>query len=134
MLPLMQVRLLRDTDVIPYDSLRDGESSFWPEQLPLDPSHTWVAIRDAQIIGVLIAGELQSMLLLIRISVVPSAPPLTSMLLLRRAFSDARRRGLLGYLTFLSDSAAAETKLMRIVQRSRGDLLPVSGAWEFGKF
>lgn len=130
----MQVRLLRPTDEIPYSQLQRGDSPFWPEELPPDPRYTWVAIQDAAIIGVLIAGELSRMLLLIRISVTPSAPPLTSMLLLRRAFSDARRRGLLGYLTFLSDSAAAEVKLMRIVQRSQGRLLPSSGVWAYGKF
>lgn len=130
----MQIRLLRPTDEIPYDSLRDGDSPFWPSGLPPDPLYTWVAIRDAEIVGVLISGEMQSMLLLIRIAAVPTAPPLTSMLLLRRAFSDARRRGLLGYLTFLSDSAAAESKLMRIVQRASGSLMPVSGAWAYGKF
>lgn len=130
----MQVRLLRATDTIPYSQLRRGDESFWPESLPPDPLHTWVAIHNAEIVGVLISGELQSMLLLIRISVIPAAPPLTSMLLLRRAFSDARRRGLLGYLTFLSDSSADEAKLMRIVQRSHGDLMPVSGAWAYGKF
>lgn len=130
----MQIRLLRPTDIIPYESLRHDASPFWPEELPPDPLHTWVAIRDAEIVGVLISGEMQSMLLLIRIAAVPTAPPLTSMLLLRRAFSDARRRGLLGYLTFLSDSAAAESKLMRIVQRASGSLMPVSGVWAYGKF
>lgn len=130
----MQVRLLRPTDNIPYSELKRGDSSFWPEDLPPDPRYTWVAIRDAEIVGVLIAGELQRMLLLIRIAATPSAPPTTSMLLLRRAFSDARRRGLLGYLTFLSDSAAAEVKLMRIVQRGHGSLLPSSGVWAYGKF
>jgi len=129
----MQVRLLRATDAIPYDILRRGDSPFWPESLPPDPAWTWVAIHNAEIVGVLIAGEMQRMLLLIRIAAIPTAPPLTAMLLLRRALSDARRRGLLGYLTFLSDSAAAESKLMRIVSRSRGDLLPTSGAWAYGK-
>lgn len=129
----MQVRLLRATDQIPYSDLRRGDSPFWPEDLPPDPAYTWVAIRDAEIVGILIAGEINRLLMLIRIAAIPSAPPLTSMLLLRRAFSDAKRRGLLGYLTFLSDSAAAEAKLMRIVQRSRGELLSTSGAWAYGK-
>lgn len=130
----MQVRNLRPGDALPTEQLSRDNLPFGLDNLPLDCEWTWVAIRDAQIIGILCAAPVLGLLWLLRISVTPDSPPAAPMLLLRRAFRDARRRGLLGYVTFLSDSAAAESKLMRIVQRAQGNLLPASGAWAFGTF
>jgi hypothetical protein len=93
-----------------------------------------VAVHDDRIVGVLACGSISLLLLLCRIAVTPDASPITPMLLCKRAFTAARRRGFVGYVTFLSDSAAAESHLMRIVQRADGSLLPAAGAWAFGAF
>jgi len=134
----MQVRNLRASDTLPLDALRRDGQPFGFESLPLDPSWVWVGIRDATICCVLVTTPAHGLLFLLRMSATPEAPAVATMLLLRRAFSDARRRGLLGYVTFLSDSTAVEAKLMRIVQRSQnngsGGLLPASGVWAYGRF
>lgn len=128
----MQIRNLRPTDSLPAADLSSPDLPFGLDQLPLSPEWVWVTLRDARIIGVLVTAPAHGLLILLRISFVPGSPASAPMLLLRRAFRDARRRGLLGYVTFLSDSAAAESHLMRIVDRRRDSLLPVSGAWAFG--
>ena len=128
------VRNLLPTDTIPFASLARGGVPVGFEGLPLDPEWTWVALLDNTVIALLIAGQCQSLLILLRIAVTSTAPPSTPLLLLRRAFRDAKRRGSIGFLTFLTDSAAAESHLMRIVQRANGGLLPSSGAWAFGNF
>ncbi len=128
------VRNLLASDVIPFSALTRGGPPFGFEQLPLDPDLTWVAIRNGAVVGVLACGSISLLLILCRIAVTEDASPITPMLLCKRAFTAARRRGFLGYVTFLSDSAAAESHLMRIVQRSGGNLIPQSGAWAFGDF
>ena len=127
------VRLLRLDDEVPYASLQRGGIPLGWEHIGLDPEWTWVAEHQGSIVGILVCGYIFPMLLLSRIAMAPSAPPATPLLLLRRAMRDARRRGLVGYLTFLSDSAAAEGQLMRIVQRTHGEMLPASGVWAWGK-
>jgi len=128
-----RVRQLSPTDTIPFSSLQRGGVPIGWENLTLDPEWTWISENGSGITGLLICGYCFPFLLILRIAATPTASPATPLLLLRQAMRDARRRGLVGYLTFLSDSAAAEGALMRIVQRADGQILPSSGAWAFGK-
>lgn len=127
------IRLLTLEDKIPFASLSRGGIPVGWEQFDLDPEWTWVATRGLEITGLLVTGYCFPFILLLRIAATPTASPTTSLLLLRSALRDAKRRGLVGYLTFLSDSAAAEGALMRIVQRAEGKMLPASGVWAFGQ-
>lgn len=130
----VRVRNLLPLDIIPFADMSRGGPPIGFESFPLDCEWTWVALIDDSIVALLVAGQVQSLLLLLRIAVTSNAPPATCLVLLRRAFRDARRRGCLGFLTFLSDSAAAESQLMRIVQRADGDLTPSpSGVWASGR-
>lgn len=129
----LKVRNLAPDDQIPFSQLQRGGPPIGWEQLPLDPEWTWVSENSHGINGLLIAGYCFPFLLLLRIAVTSTAPPSTPLVLLRQALREARRRGLVGYLTFLEDSAAAEGKLMRIVQRADGEMLPASGVWAFGR-
>ena len=130
----VSVRNLLPTDNIPFADMTHGGPPIGFESFPLDCEWTWVALVDDAIVALLVAGQVQSLLLLLRIAITSQAPPAACLLLLRQAFRDARRRGCLGFLTFLADSAAAESQLMRIVQRAGGDLTPSpSGVWASGR-
>jgi hypothetical protein len=130
----ISIRNLLPDDIIPFSSLTRGGVPVGFESFPLDCDWTWIAIHNSSIVGLLIAGQCQSLFFLLRIAATPDAPSATPLLLLRQAFRDAKRRGSIGFLTFLSDSAAAESQLMRIVQRAGGDLIPSpSGVWASGR-
>jgi hypothetical protein len=45
---------------------------------------------------------------------------------------DARQQGFIAYMTYLGDQNPKERKLMRLVQRSGGMLLPSTGTFAFG--
>ena len=130
----VSIRNLLPTDTIPFADMQRGGLPVGFESFPLDCDWTWVALADNAIVALLVAGCAQSLLLLLRMTATPQAPACVALLLLRKAFKDARRRGCLGFLTFLADSAAAESQLMRIVQRAGGDLTPSpSGVWASGR-
>jgi len=129
----LTIRNLTPEDQIPFSEFQRGDDLVGWEKFSLDPEWTWIACDGESICGLLICGYAYPFLLLLRIAATPTAPPLTTLLLLRQAMREARRRGLAGYLTFLSDSAAAEGQLMRIVSRAGGKVIPTSGVWAFGE-
>jgi hypothetical protein len=43
-----------------------------------------------------------------------------------------KANGVIGFITFLSDNKRAERRLMTIVQRLGGGLIPSTGAWAAG--
>lgn len=97
------------------------------------PEHVWLAEQSGSIIGLLLTAELAGLLLLLRINSVPDSPSNWTVILLRQVLREASARGYMGFLTLLQDTKPQEVKLMRIVQRNGGVLMPFSGAIAFGK-
>lgn len=114
-------------------AMANGEFGF--EHLPLEAEWCWIAEIDQQPSAVLIGGQAHGLFLLFRLIVVApsSSIPSLPLLLLRRAFRDAKERGCLGFLTVLDDAKPAEVKLMRLILRQGGSLIPHNGAYGAGR-
>lgn len=92
----------------------------------------WVILHEDRIVAQILTAPAHGLLLFLRMMSLPEVPPLWLVLALRRIMADAKARGLFGYLTLLQDSKPKEVKMMRLVQRAGGMLLPFSGVLAFG--
>jgi hypothetical protein len=99
---------------------------------PIDYNWQWVAEYEGEIVGQVLAANVHGILFLFRITAIPSAPKSWVMLAYRRILAEAKERGCMGFMLFLDDCNKQEVKLMRIVQKHGGMLLPSYGAWAFG--
>jgi hypothetical protein len=102
------------------------------EALRIDPEWQWVLVVNGKVMAQMLCANMHGLLAILRLTALPGAPSAWAVTLFRRAMAEARKSGAIGYVTFLSDARAQERKLMRIVQRSGGMLLPATGAWAFG--
>ena len=102
------------------------------EALPIDSEWQWVLLVDGRIVAQLLAARMHGLLLIMRLTSLPDAPKGWAVRMFRSVMAEARSQGIIGYVTFLSDSQPQERKLMRIVQHSGGMLIPATGAWGFG--
>lgn len=102
------------------------------EALPIEAEFQWVLVVDGKIKAQMLCGAMHGLLFIVRLTALPDAPKSWAVTLFRKVLADAKAQGIIGYVSFLSDSNPQEVKLMRIVQKSGGMLLPVSGAWGFG--
>lgn len=103
------------------------------EMLSPDPDWQWLAEHEGKVVGQLIGVNAHGLFLMLRMVVLDSAPNITTRMLLHAALEESHDKGCLGYTTFLTDGAPQEVKLMRIVLRSGGYLMPNSGAWAVGR-
>jgi len=105
-----------DLNAIP-DTLKADEN--WP-LLTLDPEWIWLAHNEAEeVVGILIAMEGHGLVFIWRIKMLDSAPYWALGQLLRQFIRDLRKRGCLGYITFLDVcNKSAEMALARIASRS----------------
>lgn len=95
-------------------------------------SWQWVVEYEDKIVAQILTAPAHGLLILLRMMSVPDAPASWLVLALRRILADAKERGLFGYVVLLQDSRPREAKLMRIVQKNGGMLIPFSGALAFG--
>jgi hypothetical protein len=102
------------------------------EALPIDPEWQWVLVADGRVVAQMLCARMHGLLAILRLTAFPDAPRGWAVKIFRGVMADVRTQGIIGYMTFLSDSNPQERKLMRIVQKSGGMLLPASGAWAFG--
>ena len=102
------------------------------EVMPLDPQWVWVIEHENRIVALVITHNMNGILLLLRMNATSSAPREWAVVALRQVLTEAKERGLMGFLTLLQDSKPQEVKLMRIAQRNGAVLLPFSGALAFG--
>jgi hypothetical protein len=109
----MIVRNLIYGDVIP-EELKIG---FTPRLL--SPEWVWVAVEGMKVVGILIAFCQHGWFLPHIVWVLPSAPRHCLNRLLRKAFRDARARGIETYLIFLLNDQVGR-QLLRILE-SRGE-------------
>lgn len=98
----------------------------------IDPEWQWVLVVDDKVVAQMLCVDLHGMLGIVRLTAVSGAPSFWLVRFLRGVLTEAKSLGLSGYLSFLSDQNPQERKLMRIVQRSGGILLPSSGVWACG--
>jgi len=103
------------------------------EALQIELEWQWVAVHDGRVVAQLLAAHAHQLLLILRLTALPDAPPGTVLRLLRGVMREAKARGLVAYLTFLSDQTGAEVKLMRIIQRHDGYFQPFTGVVAAGR-
>jgi hypothetical protein len=102
-------------DALP-PALLDGEN--WG-LLTIDPRWVWLAKdEEGDVVGFLMACDCHGLAIVWRVKMLPGAPPWTLGRLLRSFIRDLRRRGILGYATFLDMTRAEEQALMRIMYRA----------------
>lgn len=125
----MRVRNLRPGEGIP-----TGIPGTGFEALELDPEWVWVLENRGRRVAILFTANAHGLLILLRIGATQNAPKTWPMILFPQVFATAKARGCKGYYTFLDDRQGAEVKLMRIVLRNGGRLLPATGAWAMDTF
>lgn len=102
------------------------------ETLKIDTEWQWVVVCDGKVVAQMLCAPMHGIMAILRLTAFKDAPHNWTLRLFRQALTEARGEGMIGYATFLSDANPQEVKLMKIIQRSGGMLLPQSGAWGFG--
>jgi hypothetical protein len=126
MIATLQIRNRYPGEVIPSELMENLGS------MTVDPEWQWLAEYDGKIVGQILGVNAHGILMLIRITATPEAPKYWPVLGLRKVLADARERGCIGYLCFLDDRQPQEVKMMRMIQKQGGILLPVIGVWAAG--
>lgn len=103
------------------------------EAYKIDPEWQWVVVYEGHVVAQLLATNAHGLLHILRITSLPVAPRGWAVALFRRVLDDCLKLKMIGYLTFLGDATRAERRLMRIVSRQGGYLVPVSGVWAAGR-
>src|SRR5713226_2015663 len=131
---MLHVRNLLPDEPLPTIPSSDGLPLGF-ENLPIDRDWIWIAIHNVDPLpcACLIGSPAHGLFMILRIVATSSAPPLTSLILLRKALRAARTRGCVAWMTSLSDDSPLEVKLMRIAHRNGGKLWPFSGVWAAGE-
>jgi hypothetical protein len=111
---------------VPADLMRGFEA------YRIDSEWQWVLIVDGSVKAQMLCANAHGILLILRLIAFPDAPHGWLAAMLRHVMAEARQAGCIGFITFLSDRNPAEVKLMRIVQRMGGFVLPQSGAMVAG--
>jgi hypothetical protein len=112
---------------VPDDLLRGFEA------FRIDPEWQWVLTVDGKIAAQLLAAPMHGVLMILRVTALPTAPASGLLHLLRHVCKECAESNLLGYTVFLSDNTL-EGKLLRIAQRAGAYIVPASGAWVAGRF
>jgi len=86
----------------------------------LTPELTWVACDGPRVVGVLLAFAAHEVFAPFRLNVLAGAPYGCTLRLLRKAFSDAMKRGLKVFYVSLVTEDAVARRLLRILE-SRGN-------------
>lgn len=108
-------RLLRAKEVIPSNL----EAAF--DLLgQIDPDWVWVLERDGNIAGILVASPCHGAVLIWRIVVSPGSSQMALGRLLRAFLRDCRKRGVKGYLSFVSLSREPEKRLAAMMEHAGG--------------
>jgi hypothetical protein len=97
-------------------ALSEGEN--W-NVLKMDPHWVWTAQANGEICGLLIAMEGHGLVFIWRVKMLPIAPHWALGKLFRQFMRDIRKRGCLGYITFLNvGNKPAEGAIARIALRA----------------
>jgi hypothetical protein len=97
-------------------ALAEGEN--W-NVLKLDPNWIWTSEHNGEICGLLIAMEGHGLVFIWRVKMLPGAPHWAIGKLFRRFIRDIRKRGCVGYITFLNVTGQpVEESIARIALRA----------------
>ena len=99
----------------------------------IDQEWQWVLAVDGKVVAQMLCANTHGVLTIMQLSSLPSAPYGWAVVMIRRVFKECHALGLIGYMAFLSDNRKAERRLMTIVSRAGGYLVPTSGAWAAGR-
>jgi hypothetical protein len=104
-----------DLSTIPA-ALSEGEN--W-HVLKLDPKWVWTSEHEGKMVGILIAMEGHGLVFIWRVKMLPEAPHWALGKLFRSFIRDIKKRGCLGYITFLNVvEKEAEEGIARIALRA----------------
>lgn len=104
------------------EALKEGEN--W-ELLTLDPEWIWLVEHGDQVVGILIAGPCHGLVFIWRVKVLAGAPHWTLGKLFRRFIRDIRKRGCMGYVSFLDiGNRPQEQAIARIAHRAGAHFMP----------
>jgi hypothetical protein len=88
----------------------------------LDPDWVWVAYRDSELLGALVASPVHSAAFIWRlVAPGPSASTVTRRLL-HQFLHDAHARGCCGYVTAVNLAIPVQSALARVIQRAGGGI------------
>jgi hypothetical protein len=108
----MIVRTLRDDEPMP-QHLRTGF-----EAMQVDRQWAWVAEKDGQIIGILLAGSCHGLIYLMRLCVKKGSSPMVVRALIEKTRQDCSARGFKGYFFHLDPTV--DQKLLRACRKYGG--------------
>ena len=80
----------------------------------------WVAIKEGEVVGLLVAAPCHGLVYLARFQTVQNAPASTMLHLLRRCFADCRQRGFGGYFSQVNPTLETERKIIGLVRANGG--------------
>ena len=87
----------------------------------LDGEWIWIVVdTGGTTLGMLAACCCHGLAMILRVKMLPAAPPTMLLRLLRGAFADFRSRGLIGYLSWYTESRIEEAVLRDIALRFGG--------------
>jgi hypothetical protein len=81
----------------------------------------------------MLCANTHGVLTIMQLSSLPTAPRGWALAMIRRVFAECHSLGIIGYMAFLTDTKKPERRLMTIVSRAGGYLIPTSGAWAVGR-
>ena len=102
------------------------------ESFKIDPEWQWILIVGGEVKAQLLGVNAHGVLIILRLAALPNTPHGWAVRMFREVMRECKKNGLIGFTSFLDDRQPAERKLMRIVQRLGGYLLPATGAWAAG--
>src|ERR1700691_2852345 len=103
------------------------------EAFKIDPEWQCVLVADGKVVAQALGANTHGVLTIMRISCLPEAPTAWALVLMRQVLKDCRELGLIGFMTFLADNRKAERRLMTIISRTGGYLVPSAGVWAAGR-
>lgn len=103
------------------------------EAFKIDPEWEWVLVVEGKIVAQMLCANTHGVLTILRLSSLPGAPNGWALTLCRRVFKECAELGLIGFMTFLADNRKAERRLMSIISRTGGYLMPSTGVWAVGR-
>src|ERR1700757_5150597 len=104
------------------------------EGFKIDAEWEWVLVADGKVVAQMLCAPMHGVLMIVRLTALPTAPHGWAVTLFRRVLKECHGLKMIGYTTFLSDATHAERRLMKIIARTGGYLVPVSGVWAAGRF
>ena len=103
------------------------------ESFKIDTEWQWVVVQEGKVVAQLLCAPAHGLLLMLRLTSLPTAPSNWPLLLFRKVFDECSKMGMLGFMAPLADDTKAQRRMMKMVSRMGGYLVPWSGVWAAGR-